>query len=156
MGFKSESTIGAPRAAVWDTVEMGWYEASGDPLQRGSSIETQVEIPELIPEALRRKLGDNLMVSIQITELGLRRAVGARVISAVDSLPRFNLRLQFEEDNDRTRALLQGEMDTRGSWSHKASGALLAPVLGRLAAHGMNSFAKQATDRYFSSLSEAS
>lgn len=156
MGFRSESTIGAPRAAVWDTVEMGWYEASGDPLRRGSSMEAQIEIPELIPEALRRKLGDSLIVNIQITELGLRRAVGARVISTVDSLPRFDLRLQLEEDNERTHALLQGDMDTRGSWGRKASGALLAPVLGRLAAHGMNSFAEQAAGRYSSSLPEAS
>jgi hypothetical protein len=47
-------------------------------------------------------------------------------------------------------------MDTRGSWSRKASATLLAPVLGRLAAHGMNSFAEQAAGRYSSSLPEAS
>lgn len=156
MGFTSESTIGAPRAVVWDTVEMGWYEASGDPLQHGGTMETQIEVPELIPEALRRKLGGNLIVNIHITELGLRRSLGARVISAVDSLPRFDLLLQLEEDNDHTHATLQGNMDTRGSWSRKASGALLAPVLGRLAAYGMNSFAHQAEHGQSSPLPEAS
>ena len=156
MGFKSESMIGAPRTAVWDTIEASWYEASGNQLQRGSSLETQVEIPDLLPDVLRRKLGENLIATIQITELGVRRAIGARIITAADSFPYFDLQLQLDDNNDATHAILSGNMDTRGSLRRKATSTLITPVLGRLAAHGMEAFATHVTHAQQTLLPEAS
>lgn len=156
MGFRSESTIGTPRTAVWDTIEASWYEASGNQLQRGSSLETQVEIPDLLPEALRRKLGESLIATVQITELGMRHAIGARIITAADSLPYFDLLLQLDDSDNATHAILSGNMDTRGSLRRKATSTLITPVLGRLAAHGMEAFATHVAYTQQTLLPEAS
>lgn len=155
MGFRSEAMIDAPRTAVWDAIEMHWRQATDDQLQHGGHLETQIEIPDLIPEALRRKLGENLFVTIQITELGIRRTLGARIIAAADALPHFDLRLQLDDDDDATHTVLSGDIDTRGSLRRKATGALIAPVLGRLATHGIEAFATYITRSQQTLLPEA-
>lgn len=155
MGFRSESMIDAPRTVVWDTIEMNWSQAADNQLRHGSHMETQVEIPDLLPEALRRKLGENLIVTVQITELCIHRTLGARIITATDALPYFDLRLQLDDDDDATHAILSGNIDTRGSLRRKASGALITPALGRLATHGIDTFATYITRSQQTLLPEA-
>ena len=60
MSFESRATIEAPKAVVWDAVRQGWYDtaALNTPFEAGSSLETSVDIPDFLPEKLRRKLHD--------------------------------------------------------------------------------------------------
>lgn len=155
MSFESHTTIDTSPAGVWEAIERGWRDAASDTaFHAGNTIETGVEIPDFFPEKLRRKLGDQLLVSITLTDIEYLKLVTAH-IEAGKHIPAFDLSLFLRGTDALTQLQLVTSMDTQGSLARKALGLAVSPLIKPTAEYGLDEFKKMTGARPVDRLSEA-
>jgi hypothetical protein len=130
MSFTSEIIINAPQPVVWDAIESGWHDvADGAGFEPEQSINTRLELDEcnLIPELLRRKIGQELWVAVAITNMTHGQSINTHVTSSLNYVPSAKLFLSLSENRDQTRMTLRGDIES--SLRQKAIAAMLRPTL---------------------------
>lgn len=142
MSFESHTTIDASPTEVWEAIERGWRDAASDiAFEAGNTVETGIEIPEFFPEKLRRKLGNQMLASVTLTDIGYLEHVSAH-IEAGRHIPAFDLSLFLKGDERLTQLRLATSMDTQGSLAKKALGLAVTPLLRTTAEYGLEEFKK--------------
>lgn len=141
MSFTSETIISAPQSIVWDAIESGWHNAAdGTVFEPEQSIHTTVDLENcnLIPEMLRRKIGEKLWVTVSLTAMTPGQSVSAHVASSLNYIPSANLSLSLSEIEDETRLLLRGNINASSLRQKPAAALLPSTLLSSLGNYGLS------------------